>query len=130
MLELAPNGEIFDYIAETGAFSEPVCRFFMSRILSALKHCHDKGFSHRDLKPENIFFGKNHIIKLADFGFTTVMNGDEKLRTSLGTPGYMAPEIMLQKHYDGKSVDLFAAAVINFIMKSEIPPFIQAESTD
>jgi len=117
-------------VAESGAFSEPVCRFFMSKILSALKHCHDKGYAHRDLKPENIFFGKNFVLKLADFGFTTVMQKDQKLFTALGTPGYMAPEIMLQKPYDGKSVDLFAAAVINFIMFSEIPPFIQAETTD
>jgi len=96
VLELALNGEIFDYVAETGCFSEPVCRFFMKRILSALKHCHDKGYAHRDLKPENIFFGENHVLKLADFGFTTMMSGNEKLLTALGTPGYMAPEIMLQ----------------------------------
>ena len=95
-IELAPNGELFDYVAETGQFSEPECRFFMSTILQALHHCHKAGYAHRDLKPENIFFGENHVLKLADFGFATLLNGRDgkkKLHTPLGTQGYMAPEI-------------------------------------
>jgi len=74
VLEYAENGEIYDYISETGAFSEPVCRYFMNQILLALKHCHEQGYTHRDIKPENIFLSKDFNIKLADFGFTTFMN--------------------------------------------------------
>jgi len=67
----------------------------MSQILSALKHCHERGYAHRDLKPENIFFDKDFKIKLADFGYTTPMKEDQKLLTQVGTFGYMAPEILL-----------------------------------
>jgi serine/threonine protein kinase len=67
-------------------------------------------------------------LKLADFGFSTQLdkNGDGKLYTMLGTRGYMAPEICENKPYDGKKVDLFAAAVCLFIMKGGIPPFGEA----
>lgn len=54
VLELAQGGELFDYIANTGAFSEPVARYFFNQLLSGLDHCHMSGFAHRDLKPENL----------------------------------------------------------------------------
>lgn len=48
------------------------------------------------------------------------------MHTVLGTPGYQAPEILLNKPYEGEKVDIFAAAVILFIMVSGHPPFSQA----
>ena len=72
-------------------------------------------------------------MKLADFGFATLLNGKDgsgKLYTPLGTEGFMAPEICFQKPYNGVSVDLFAAAVINFIMMSRLPPFNAAVPSD
>ena len=51
VLELAPNGELFDYVAETDYFGEPTCRYFMQKIISALDHTFKKGYAHRDLKP-------------------------------------------------------------------------------
>lgn len=53
-LELAENGEIFDYLANTGRFSEPVARYFFKKMMDALNHVHNAGFVHRDLKPENL----------------------------------------------------------------------------
>lgn len=60
---------------------------------------HHKGIAHRDLKPENILFDKNFNLKVADFGFAALMDkyADGKLRTTLGTEGYMAPEIHLKE---------------------------------
>jgi len=53
-LELANNGEIFDYVANTGRFSEPVARFYFKQMIDAINHVHEQGFCHRDLKPENL----------------------------------------------------------------------------
>lgn len=61
----------------------------------ALYYLHSKGYAHRDLKPENVLFDKDFNLKIADFGFATLLDkyGDGKLKTILGTEGYMAPEL-------------------------------------
>ena len=73
-------------------------------------------------------------MKLVDFGFCCPLNGrDGKGFNSsyVGTPGYMAPEIIAKEHYNGEDIDLFAAAVILFIMVSGSPPFMKwAERKD
>lgn len=67
-------------------------------------------------------------LKIADFGFSTLLQQDErhKLHTLLGTQGYMAPEILMRKPYSGEAADLFACAVILFLMVSENLPFTEA----
>lgn len=66
-----------------------------------------------------------YVLKLADFGFATLLAGKDKsgiLHTKLGTEGYMAPEVQL-KNYDGKKADIFSCGVILFIMYTATPPF-------
>ena len=63
------SGEIFDFVAVSGAFSEEQARYFFSQFMEGLLHCHNKGFAHRDLKPENLLLGKDYDLKIADFGF-------------------------------------------------------------
>lgn len=96
----------------------------------ALEYCHGKGIAHRDLKPENLLFDGDFNLKVADFGFATLIAGKNDsglLHTILGTESYMAPEIHLKKPYSGASVDLFAAGIILFILISGTPPFAKAD---
>lgn len=133
VLELAPGGEVFEFLFRTGRFSEEVSRFFFHNLIESLEYVHGQGYSHRDLKPENLLFGENFVLKVADFGFSTMICGrDGKgfLHTYLGTKGYMAPEIVAKNPYNGVSVDLFAAGVILFIMFTGIPPFPEAQPND
>ncbi len=68
-LELAKGGELFEYISQTGEFSEDVARYFFHQIIEALDYMNNKGISHRDLKPENILMSDKFSLKIADFGF-------------------------------------------------------------
>ncbi len=118
-MELAQGGELFDFVANTGRFKENVARAFFHQFMDALRYMHMAGICHRDLKPENIMLDANFNLKIADFGFAAPTLGRDKsgqLSTQLGTTSYMAPEIHLGKPYSGQSVDLFASAIILFIM--------------
>lgn len=88
------GGELFDFIAETGKFSEKVARTYFHQMMNGLYFMHCKGYAHRDIKPENILLSRDFTLKLADFGFTCPLRGKDGtgiLHTKLGTEGYMAP---------------------------------------
>jgi serine/threonine protein kinase len=126
-LEYAENGEMFEYISNTGSFSEPTARYYFHQLISAVNHINDMGLAHRDIKPENIMLDAEFNLKLADFGFAT--DQDTSTRTQ-GTVRYMAPELIANLQYKPKQVDLFASAVILFTMVTQRFPFKSAEPSD
>lgn len=126
-LELCSGGELFDFIAQTGRFTEPVARYYFKQMIEGLDYMHAKGVSHRDIKPENVLLNDEFVLKIADFGFASCKASNETRR---GTESYMAPEIHQSQTYSGASVDLFAAAIILFIMITQHPPFAKAIPTD
>jgi serine/threonine protein kinase len=130
IMELVPGGELFEYVADSGRFSEETARTYFRILIETLEYCHNQGIAHRDLKPENLLFDANFNLKIADFGFATLLAGKDgsgQLHTILGTESYMAPEIHLRKPYSGPSVDLFACGIILFILLSGTPPFAKAD---
>ena len=131
--EMISGGELFDYVANSGAFTEEVCRHYFKQMLMGIHYIHSHGFSHRDLKPENILLDKNYNIKIVDFGFACPLEGRDGSgvnHSRVGTLGYMAPEIIAKQPYQGQVVDLFALAIILFIMRAGHPPFSQASEED
>jgi serine/threonine protein kinase len=91
------------------------------------------GVCHRDLKPENILIDENFNLKLADWGFAIPLvgpHGNGKLNSYKGTLGYMPPEQHAKKAYSGKAADLFALAVVIFMMVTQCQPFDEARVTD
>lgn len=96
----------------------------MKQLLEALSYCHNNNISHKDLKPENILLeNKKDIesIKLIDFGTAQKFEKNKKMTTIIGTPYYVAPEV-LHGLYDEKC-DIWGAGVIMFILLSGVPPF-------
>lgn len=131
--ELISGGELFDFVANTGAFSPTICRYYFKQILMGLHYLHSNGICHRDLKPENILLDKDYNVKIIDFGFATELEGREKdgyCRSMVGTTSYMAPEILNKQSYQGHVVDIFALGVILFILYAQHPPFSLASTSD
>ncbi|CAG9329336.1 unnamed protein product [Blepharisma stoltei] len=132
LMELCPNGELFDVLYRTGKFSEEITRFYFHQLIETLEAVHNQGITHRDIKPENILFDRDFNLKISDFGFSTLIDkyADGMLYTQLGTQGYMAPEIHQNLPYRGEIVDLFAAGIVLFIMYTQNPPFTKAVPND
>lgn len=127
--ELAPMCELLEYnIHCPTAFPEEMCLFIMKQVCDAVAFMHDSGIAHRDLKPQNILLDRKFNIKLADFGFAKAFMKKEQavaMKSHLGTPGYMAPEISLRQQYTPK-VDVFALGVVLFVCLSQRCPFKKA----
>jgi len=129
IMELVEGSELFDRIVDKGNYTEKDAVNLVKQVLSAVSYLHENGIAHRDLKPENLLCsgsGKNEIVKIADFGLSKIFSGEEVLKTSCGTPGYVAPEVLLSDSYD-KSVDLWSVGVITYIILSGYSPFYAEE---
>lgn len=93
------GGELFDYVANSGPFKPIFCRHYFKQMLDGLHYLHSNGNAHRDLKPENVMLSADYNVKIIDFGFTCNIagrNGTGVSSSGVGTPGYMAPEILLR----------------------------------
>ena len=121
VLDLLTGGELFDKIISFNKFSELTASKYFKQIISALKYLHKHCIVHRDLKPQNLML-ENDNIKIIDFGLAGMYTKDKKLSRMCGTPGYVAPEILLRKEYDTQ-VDMWSVGVILYIMLVGIPPF-------
>ena len=80
-----------------------------------------------------MLFDKSYNIKVADFGLNGpnyLLVNKGKLEAKLGTPAYMAPELLLNQPYEGQKVDVFAAGIIFFCMVNKHRPFICAHPSD
>lgn len=140
--ELCEGGELFDKIVdrasrskkagEPSCFSEEEAARVLREILVTVQYMHQHGIVHRDIKPENILFTSKEEgspIKIIDFGLARQFNKsqDESMRTVVGTPYYIAPEV-LQKDYD-ESCDLWSVGIIAYILLCGYPPFNGADNS-
>jgi len=135
VLELITGGELFDKIVELTSYSEKDASHLMSKILSSIDHLHENNIIHRDLKPENLLLSSKEIDaepKVTDFGLSCIVtSASEKLTKAVGTPGYIAPEILLTLDEEldgyGREVDLWSTGVIMYILLCGYPPFYAEE---
>ncbi|CAI2722603.1 unnamed protein product [Schistosoma spindalis] len=126
--EICQGGELFDYLTHNVIISEKRTRAIMRQLFDAVNFIHERQIVHRDLKPENILLDENLNIKVTDFGLAVFVDDEEELKETRGTPGYLAPEVLMCGYYDdqppyGQPVDIWACGVIMYTLLAGCPPF-------
>ncbi|KAJ6380950.1 hypothetical protein OIU77_029781 [Salix suchowensis] len=124
VMELCEGGELFDRIVARGRYTERAAAAVTKTIVEVVQICHEHGVMHRDLKPENFLFGnkkENAPLKAIDFGLSVFFKPGERFTEIVGSPYYMAPEV-LKRNY-GQEIDVWSAGVVLYILLCGVPPF-------
>mmetsp|Transcript_5873 Transcript_5873/g.12356 ORF Transcript_5873/g.12356 Transcript_5873/m.12356 type:complete len:613 (+) Transcript_5873:155-1993(+) len=124
VMELCSGGELFDRIISKGNYSERSASDLIRVMLEVIDFMHKKGLVHRDLKPENFLLdgpGDDATLKATDFGLSAYLNADEWSTDQVGTPVYVAPEVLLGKY--NQKCDIWSLGVILYILLCGRPPF-------
>ena len=111
LMEYLKGKELFDVIRDIGLLNKSQTLFYSASMLTAINYLHERKFIYRDLKPENIIVIHNGFIKLIDFG--TAKKITDRTSTIIGTPHYMAPEVILGEGYSFQ-VDLWSIGICMF----------------
>ncbi|XP_078062841.1 serine/threonine-protein kinase D2-like, partial [Mustelus asterias] len=125
------HGDMLEMIlsSERGRLPERITKFMITQILVALRHLHFKNIVHCDLKPENVLLASAEPlpqVKLCDFGFARIIGEKSFRRSVVGTPAYLAPEVLLNKGYN-RSLDMWSVGVILYVSLSGTFPFNEDE---
>eukprot|EP00466_Bigelowiella_natans_P019627 jgi/Bigna1/44148/e_gw1.89.34.1 len=124
VLEFCEGGDLLQHICEQKTFTEEDARNIIFKLAEVLKYLHARGIVHRDLKPDNIMYRtkESKEICVVDFGLAKQYSGSGSFNTLLGTPLYLAPEMIAAPGY-GKECDMWAVGVILYVVLSGRPPF-------
>ena len=99
-------------------------KFLWRQVVQAIYYCHQRNVTHRDIKLENILLDETKsVVKLIDFGFSTCIPHERKIKIFCGTPSYMAPEIVNKTEYCGPPADIWALGVLLFTCLSGCFPY-------
>ncbi|KAM8736958.1 serine/threonine-protein kinase D1 isoform 4-T5 [Acanthopagrus schlegelii] len=125
------HGDMLEMIlsSEKGRLPERITKFLVTQILVALRHLHFKNIVHCDLKPENVLLASADAfpqVKLCDFGFARIIGEKSFRRSVVGTPAYLAPEVLRNKGYN-RSLDMWSVGVIIYVSLSGTFPFNEDE---
>lgn len=132
IMEHIEGGELFDQIILKTCYTEREAKNTAFLLLDVLSFLHDRDICHRDLKPENLLLKSRHNcadVKIADFGCAIQLRQEGMSLGIVGSPGYMAPEIILLKRSKDKfgvyglECDMFSLGTLVYVLLGGYNPF-------
>ena len=130
IMDYLDHGSILSQINGNKGFGEDFGRLIFAQLLDGLETMHNSNIVHRDIKLENIMLsGDDYVLKYVDFEFSKEKSHGF-LTSYLGTPNYVAPELLLKKPYLGVYEDIFSLGVSLFIIVTGNLPFSLPLSND
>ncbi|MEN8154776.1 MAG: serine/threonine-protein kinase [Acidobacteriota bacterium] len=122
VMEYVNGSDLEKTIDSQDSLSVQTSLVYFKQILSALEYAHKNMVLHRDIRPSNILINEDNIIKITDFGTSTILGERQHATTKIGSPPYMAPE-----QFEGKAVfasDIYSAGCLFYEMVTGFPPIV------
>jgi serine/threonine protein kinase len=123
VMEYAGGGDLLRLIKRKAKLQESDAKFIFKQIAYGLAHIHCRSVIHRDIKLDNILLDCEKGVKICDFGVSKIIKKGQVIQEQCGTPAYLAPEIIIDKGYEGFFVDIWSLGVLLYAMLCGTVPF-------
>eukprot|EP00359_Climacostomum_virens_P006338 CAMPEP_0204917440 /NCGR_PEP_ID=MMETSP1397-20131031/15017_1 /ASSEMBLY_ACC=CAM_ASM_000891 /TAXON_ID=49980 /ORGANISM="Climacostomum Climacostomum virens, Strain Stock W-24" /LENGTH=428 /DNA_ID=CAMNT_0052090271 /DNA_START=488 /DNA_END=1774 /DNA_ORIENTATION=+ len=131
VMELCRGGDLLEHLCNSNVYTEATAAKVLSKLLAGVNHLHHQHFAHRDLKPENFLFTTNKPdaeIKLVDFGLAVKFEPGVPMKSLVGTPYFVAPEVLRGRY--SNSCDVWSLGIVFYMMLTGEPPFTGRNVTE
>ncbi|KXJ11686.1 beta-adrenergic receptor kinase 2 isoform X1 [Exaiptasia diaphana] len=129
VLDLMNGGDLHYHLSQHGVFDENAVKFYASEIILGLQHMHERKICYRDLKPANILLDEHGHVRISDLGLACDFS-KKKPHASVGTHGYMAPEVLKKGEAYDSCADWFSLGCMLFKLLVGHSPFRQHKTKD